>query len=152
MKETTRISNLFDALYDGTPWIDVTITGTLQTINHIQAAVKIAEGRNSIWQIVNHMILWRENVLQRVQGEVIDSPADNYFEEINNTSEDAWQATLQRLKQTRQQWALFLKDFNKDNFEKKYSSNNLSYYEHIHGIIQHDAYHLGQIVLLSKLI
>jgi uncharacterized damage-inducible protein DinB len=28
----------------------------------------------------------------------------------------------------------------------------MTYYEHIQGIIQHDAYHLGQIVLLSKLL
>lgn len=25
-----------------------------------------------------------------------------------------------------------------------------NYYEHIHGILQHDAYHLGQITLLIK--
>ena len=34
--------------------------------------------------------------------------------------------------------------------EKVYPNNGMSYYEHIQGIIQHDAYHLGQIVLLAK--
>jgi hypothetical protein len=31
-----------------------------------------------------------------------------------------------------------------------YKSNGMTYYEYIHGVIQHDAYHLGQIVLLAK--
>ena len=36
------------------------------------------------------------------------------------------------------------------DFEKIYPGNQLNYYEHIHGIIHHDIYHLGQIVLLAK--
>ena len=45
----------------------------------------------------------------------------------------------------------FLENFNESQFDKIYPSNKMTYYEHIHGILQHDAYHLGQIVLLSKL-
>ena len=44
------------------------------------------------------------------------------------------------------------KTFDESDFDKIYPSNKMSYYEHIHGIIQHDAYHLGQIVLLTKLV
>ncbi|WP_235811010.1 DUF1572 domain-containing protein [Aequorivita aquimaris] len=40
----------------------------------------------------------------------------------------------------------------KADFEKEYPTNKHSYYKHIHGIIQHDAYHLGQIVLLAKMV
>jgi hypothetical protein len=43
-----------------------------------------------------------------------------------------------------------LKKFKRKDLEKNYSSNGMSYYEHIQGIVQHDAYHLGQIVLLAK--
>jgi hypothetical protein len=44
----------------------------------------------------------------------------------------------------------FLGEFDEANFEKPYPPHNLTYYQHIHGILQHDAYHLGQIVLLAK--
>ncbi len=36
------------------------------------------------------------------------------------------------------------------SFEKIYPPEGQTYYEHIHGNIQHDAYHLGQIVMLAK--
>jgi uncharacterized damage-inducible protein DinB len=152
MKETQRITKLFEDLYDGDPWIDVTILGVLKNVSAQQAAKKIAPGRNSIWQIVNHIISWRENVLLRVQGTVINTPNNNYFIEIADISETAWQQSLERLQNSQQQWIAFLKHFNESDFDKIYPTNKMSYFEHIHGIIQHDAYHLGQIVLLTKLI
>jgi uncharacterized damage-inducible protein DinB len=152
MKETQRITKLFEDLYDGDPWIDVTILGVLKNVSAQQAAKKIAPGRNSIWQIVNHIISWRENVLLRVQGNVINTPNNNYFIEIADISETAWQQSLERLQNSQQQWIAFLKHFNELGFDKIYPTNKMSYFEHIHGIIQHDAYHLGQIVLLTKLI
>jgi uncharacterized damage-inducible protein DinB len=152
MKETQHIAKLFEDLYDGDPWIDVTILGVLKNVSPQQAAKKIAPGRNSIWQIVNHIISWRENVLVRVQGNVITTPNNNYFSEIEDISETAWQQSLERLQNSQQQWITFLKHFDESDFDKIYPSNKMSYYEHIHGIIQHDAYHLGQILLLTKLI
>jgi uncharacterized damage-inducible protein DinB len=152
MKETQQIAKLFEDLYDGDPWIDVTILGVLKNVSPQQAAKKIAPGRNSIWQIVNHIISWRENVLVRVQGNVITTPNNNYFSEIEEISETAWQQSLERLQNSQQQWITFLKHFNESGLDTIYPGNKMSYYEHIHGIIQHDAYHLGQIVLLTKLV
>ena len=150
MEETNRISKLFDDLYDGHPWIDVMIKPTLDGITALQAASRIYDNWNTIWEIVNHMISWRENVLRRVQGEVIQSPANNYIEVVNDTSENAWQETLERFAATQKAWTGFLKKFNPADFENQYAPNGLSYYEHMHGILQHDAYHLGQIVIMSK--
>ena len=151
MKESQRISGLFSNLYQGEPWIDVTLVGTLQSISYQKAAEKY-KNCNSIWEIVNHIIAWRENVLQRVQGKVINTPNHNYFESVHDVSESAWQTTLDNLAQSQQHWMSFLEHCNESEFDAIYPNNGLNYYEHIHGIIQHDTYHLGQIVILSKLI
>lgn len=149
MKENELIIKLFDDLYDGNPWIDVNIAGTLKNVSPELAATKAGE-RNSIWEIVNHLIDWRLNVLQRVQGEQIITPADNYFEPVNDISQDAWEATLERLDDSQLKWTNFLRECNAADLEKTYMPNKMSYDDHIHGIIQHDAYHLGQITLLAK--
>lgn len=150
MKETKRISKLLEAIYDGSPWIDVNLTETLENISAEQAAKKLSLKCNSIWEIVNHIISWRQNVLQRLQGAIIKTPGHNYFVPVKDISTTAWKKTLKDLKATQQQWTKFLGGFKEEDFEKVYPNNGLSYYEHIHGIIQHDAYHLGQISLLIK--
>lgn len=151
MQETKRITKLFKDIYHGSPWIDVNLTDTLSKVTPAQAANRTIPQCNTIWEIVNHLIQWRQNVLQRVQGKVITTPSHNYFQKVNDTSAKAWKTTLKDLAESQKQWLGFLKKFDENDFEKVYPNNNMTYYEHIQGIIQHDAYHLGQIVMLSKL-
>ncbi|MEP7108015.1 MAG: DinB family protein [Ferruginibacter sp.] len=150
MKETERIATLFVDIYNGEPWVDVTLMGTLKNLTAETAAKKVNPSWNSIWEIVKHITSWRENVLQRVQGNITQSPPDNYFTPVRDQSEKAWQDDLKALKNSQQQWIAFLHGINEDDLGKIYPGNSASYYKNIHGIIQHDAYHLGQIVLLAK--
>ena len=150
MKETKRITSLFEKLYEGSPWIDVNLSGALLEITAKQASTRVFDKYNSIWEIVNHLISWRLNVLKRVQGKFIKTPDNNYFENVIDNSDAAWKKTLQKLDGSQKQWLQFLDSFKSDNFSKIYPNNQMNYYEHIHGILQHDAYHLGQITLLIK--
>jgi len=150
MKETIRIISLFEKLYEGSPWIDVNINHTLTNISAKQASTRIFAKSNTIWEIVNHLISWRLNVLKRIQGEIIKTPENNYFEPVNDNSDAAWIKTLKEFKDSQQKWINCLVDFRSGDFSKVYPNNQMTYYEHIHGILQHDAYHLGQITLLAK--
>jgi uncharacterized damage-inducible protein DinB len=150
MTETQRTVRLFENLYNGNPWLEITLAGTLEKISATQAALKKHPTRNSIWEITNHLIEWRLNVLQRVRGNTIVTPEHNYIFRVEDTSDAAWQLTLQKLEDSQLQWTKFLADFNPNNFEEVYPPNGHTHYEHIHGILQHDAYHLGQIVMLAN--
>ena len=150
MKETSRLIEVFEAAYNGSPWLDVTIVDTLSELSASEAGKKITANQNSIWEIVNHLIAWRINVLQRMSGEIVKSPSHNYFQSVKDTSEKEWKQTLRELGNSQQQWIDFLKNLNVDDFDKVYPPNNITYYGHVLGILQHDAYHLGQIILLSK--
>ncbi|SRX55698.1 DinB family protein [Aequorivita sp. CIP111184] len=151
MNESKRIQTLFIDLYHGHPWLDVTLDDTLSFITAAQAVQRPIKDANTIWEIVNHIIAWRENVLKRVQGEIIETPSNNYIEKIKDPSEQAWRITREALETSQKKWLYFLGTFNEADFINEYPVNKLTYYQHIHGIIQHDAYHLGQIVLLAKI-
>ena len=151
MKEVQRINKMFADLYAGDPWIGVNIMDSIKKISAGQANKKIGD-HNSIWEILNHVIEWRSNVLQRIQGKVLISPDNNYFSPIDDDSEFAWQNTVDRLTTSQESWVKLLNKFREEDLENSYPVNGMSYYEHIHGILQHDAYHLGQINLLLKLV
>ncbi|HLO80184.1 MAG TPA: DinB family protein [Chitinophagaceae bacterium] len=151
MKETERIGRLVKALYNGHPWLEVNMMDNLSKLSWQKAGQKAHPKLNSIWEIVNHLISWRTNVLRRVQGEVIKTPANNYFAQVTDQSEQAWLRTLDNLQASQEAWIQFLEQAEDDILERTYPVNNMPFYEHMHGIIQHDAYHLGQIVLLAKM-
>lgn len=97
MLESKRISNLYQSIYDGEPWLEVTLAKTLENVNAEQAYRKINPNLNTIWEIVNHLIQWRRNILKRVQGETIITPDHNYFVPVIDSSEVAWAQSLQNL-------------------------------------------------------
>lgn len=152
MNEQERIANLFEKLYQDSPWIDVNLVSTLDGITAKQAYKRVLPNCNTIWEITQHMIAWRNNVLKRVKGKTIQTPANNYVEKVKDHSAKAWKATVQKLAGSQKKWMHFLHTTNPGSFEKIYPVNGMTYYEHIQGILQHDAYHLGQLVLLKKLL
>lgn len=150
--EGKRMYGLFEDLYDGEPWLGVNMMSNLSKISASQAAARPLENCNTIWEITQHMILWRENVLERLHDKVLMSPEDNYIEKVLDTSSGAWKAVLQELKKSQQDWKAYLENVREEELNKVYGPNNQDYYKHIHGILQHDAYHLGQIILLLKFV
>lgn len=149
--ERERLIRLFEQLYDGTPWLDVNIVDTLEPLSAEQAGRKMRPDIHSVWEITHHLIAWRENVLQRLHGAVINTPTDNIFRPINDVSPEAWQDTLRRLKQSQDDWMRYLQQSTEASWHQVYPTNGMTYFEHIHGILQHDAYHLGQIRLLLRI-
>jgi|SRR5690606_7114221 len=152
MRESERIRQLFIDLLDGDPWLGVNIISTLEGISAEKATARIAPGRNSIWEIVNHMTSWRLNVLKRFEGGVIPSPDHNYILPVETVTEEAWRESIENLKRSQGQWLDYLKTADEEALDSVYPGNSGTYYYHVHGILQHDAYHLGQIVLLAKLV
>ncbi|MBW1654754.1 DinB family protein [Flavobacterium quisquiliarum] len=152
MSESKRISNLYQSIYNGNPWLEVNLANTLKNVTAEQAYKKANPNLNTIWEIVNHLIQWRRNILERMQGEVIVTPDHNYFVPVLDPSEAAWAQSLQTLAKSQESWSTFFESFNDEDLAKIYVNNGHTYYEHIHGIIQHDVYHLGQIVILKKLL
>ncbi len=150
MKETERLISLFQKHYDGEPWLDVALMANLRRIPADKAARRILPNCNTIWEITNHLIAWRENVLLRLTGELVPTPAHNYFQPVHETSEEAWKTTLSKMEASQKKWVGFLQGFKEEQFDTLYPGNNHSYYDHIQGILQHDMYHLGQIMLLAK--
>jgi len=152
MKEQDRLVKLFEDLFSQSPWIGVNISDTLNEISAKEAATKPFPNFNSIWEIVNHMISWRETVLKRMQGEEIESPEDNYFSYIRDRSASAWEQTKTRFNESQDKWVKAIKKFQQKELKQKVAPDNLTFYDLLNGILQHDAYHLGQIRLMKKMV
>ncbi len=76
--ESLRILKLFSDQYNGKPWTEVRLIDILNGISAQIAAEKPISNANNIWQLVQHITAWRENVLSNLKGETLQTPADNY--------------------------------------------------------------------------
>lgn len=106
-----------------------------------QAAWSPAAGRHSIWQIVLHMVFWRENELRRFatgQPPSKEEIAEKNFPKIPEVSQSAWDTARQRLTDTQERIAAVYADPSKDIHRAQY-------------LLPHDSYHVGQINYLRAL-
>jgi hypothetical protein len=66
MKETERITKLLEDLYNGEPWIDVSLAGVLSNIS--EKAAKISLSRIHM-EIVSHIISWRRHIYSEYRAD-----------------------------------------------------------------------------------
>ena len=140
----------FAACYDENGWF-VALLKALEGVTADQAAWKPENVDNSIWENVNHLIFWNERWLQRYRGE-LNKPEDVENKGTFHSGETDWQATLEKLNAVMAEWREKLRSIDED---KLASPVNSEYHAPWRSPLAHqnihNAYHIGQIVLLRKL-
>lgn len=113
----------------------------LEGITAQQAAWKSAPQRHSIWQILLHILFWREYALRARAGDRPDEAEINRrnWEEPAEIGDDAWQSARRRFADSHQQIADAIGAAGEKELEQ------LAPY------IAHDSYHVGQIMTLRGL-
>jgi len=135
-----ELQELWRASWDGEGWI-ATWKGAVADLTAAQAAWKPASGRHSIWQNVNHVIFWRGFTTCIAQGRT--KPTQEQTEQMNfsepaQATDPAWRQALADLEKSHREIEAIIADPAKSIDRVKHH-------------LSHDAYHLGQIMLLRAL-
>ena len=140
----------FTACYDENNWF-VSLKSVLDGLTADQAAWKPANVENSIWESVNHIIFWNERWLQRYRGE-LNEPQDVENKGTFKSRETDWQATVAKLDAVMNEWRANLGVIDDQKLDSPVNAQYLAPWRS--PLAQqniHNAYHIGQIVLLRKL-
>lgn len=153
MKNTAaQLSAFIKNAYLGKNWVEVDFKNVLEDITLEEANTRFVP-LNSIAGIVYHLDYYVSIVLGRLKGELLPSNANNGFDIQHAGSPEDWEELLIRFYRNVELFAAYVKDFDdqrlqEDFLDNKYGNNIYN----IQGIVEHAYYHLGQIVLLKKMI
>ncbi|MBM7553268.1 DinB family protein [Thalassobacillus pellis] len=110
---------------------------------------------NSIWQIVNHLIFWNEDITHRIKGTENPHKVEDNEETFGNPGdpedEIGWAQTVERLNEVMNKLKKVIADLDDEKLKAPYATKRYSIGHLLSNIMMHDTYHLGQIVLLRKL-
>lgn len=144
----------FIACYDENGWF-VALKNALKDLTVEQAAWKMKNLDNSIWEIVRHLNFYNKAYLQRFKGiDYVYPTNDNNetFAYAENVLEETWQAELGRFDSMMRDWRNLLEAADETKFDEAVSATNKSLWGSLLAHINvHNAYHGGQIVLIRKL-
>lgn len=146
------IAKHFRDVHFGGNWTSVQLRATLQDVS-LEEALHQREGFNSIAVLAFHINYFVAAVLRVLEGGPLDAHDKFSFSHppIRNAAD--WQALLDKLWQDAERFAALVEQLpderlHSDMADPKYGS----WYRNLHGIIEHTHYHLGQIVILKKLL
>lgn len=140
----------FAQLQHGNHWTDNSFKQVLHGVDY-RLAGKIAPGTsNSIWMLVSHIIYWRTTVVNRLTGSSNPPPFTD-FRLPDELNEQNWLLQQQDFESAYHLLRNAIVHFNEDNLDKPSIKKEQTNFEMILGCLQHDAYHLGQMMLLKKL-
>ena len=150
MSERARIEEQLQRAFEGEAWHGPSVREVLVGITAVQAAEHPLPAAHSIWEIVLHMTMWHDTVRRRLAGEAFMPTTAQDWPAVTDTSESAWRAVLAELERSYRDIRSALASLNESRLDEALSPGGSTGYVQLHGLVQHDLYHAGQIALVRK--
>jgi uncharacterized damage-inducible protein DinB len=151
MTEVKRIDDQLQRAFEGEAWHGPAVLEVLKGVTAAQAAARPIPSAHSIWELVLHMATWKNVVSRRLRGEsVTDVPAEVDWPPVPATGKSEWEAAQARLREAHQDLRRTLATVKDEELEANPAPETSTRYVLLHGVIQHDLYHAGQIAVLKK--
>jgi uncharacterized damage-inducible protein DinB len=141
-------------LYYGPCWIDESFEDKLRPVNEENAFAQPHGYIHSIAEIVSHIVEWRKDLLYRIETgkpQQLTMDSEKNWVPLQVLKANGWAPLKETLVET-QQRIVELLEKKHDAFLDYIWADECRYEWLLAGWIQHDAYHLGQIGLVWKMI
>lgn len=145
--EIDHIITLLERTFEANAWHGPSVKEAIQGMTEAESHTRLPN-THSIIELVGHMAAWRKYVVRKVLGDSSYTVSD----EANFPSGKNWAEIAQHLKESQEELVNVLRQFPLQDIFSQVAgvTQPLTYYTLLHGIIQHDLYHAGQIVLIRK--
>ena len=147
-----QIAKLFKDVYDGGNWTSVNVKGTLASVTWEQATTKVGSF-NTIAALVYHINYYVSALIKVLNAEQLDARDRYSFDHPPILSEKDWEDLLNKTLADAETFASLVENLPENNLWEDFWGNKYgNYFRNIHGVIEHTHYHLGQIVLIKKML
>ena len=138
------------AVFDGEPWYGDSLIAKLELI---RAQAEEPFELNKTASYVQHLINWRQFVIKKLMGDIdfditLNTTAD--WKDIIIDHFEAWDHLLELLGDTQNQLVTLIGSLSNEVLIKQVPEKGYSFVHMLHGLIQHEVYHTGQIAVYWK--
>jgi uncharacterized damage-inducible protein DinB len=112
------------------------------------------EDGHTIWELLEHMRIAQEDILRYTLEPGWASPAwpDGYWPEIETPTEDQWRASLAGFRRDLEGMEALVRDPARDLTAEIPHGEGRSYLREVLLVADHNAYHLGQVIEVRRLL
>src|SRR5262245_8228960 len=151
MSQVESLADQLERAFRGGAWHGPAVAETLSGVDETTAAARPILGAHSIWEIVHHLTVWNDVPRRRLDGERLQNlPPERDWLPVEDTSAEAWRQALAALEEAHAAFHDRVLELADDQLDDPVTGSESTVRGTIFGVLQHNGYHAGQIVLLSK--
>jgi uncharacterized damage-inducible protein DinB len=160
VKATVRapfVAKLLAKTWSSDPWHGPDTKGLLKGLSPEAAASRPVSTAHTIWEVVLHMTAWQREVLARLDGKKPSLPEMGDWPAVPDPTAAAWKGARQDLERSLNELVRRMKALRDRDLDvlvgatrSRPLGSGVSRAEMALGVLQHNAYHSGQIALLRK--
>jgi uncharacterized damage-inducible protein DinB len=144
---------LLNEIYLGPAWHGPSVKEALGGVSAATATKKLADDRNSIWELVLHLAHGRHLLIERVKNDSI-APFPRRIREpwwpiVDGTTDTAWRNDLQLLDEYHTQLIDAVERATAEQLARIPKAGDQPIARQLVGLAVHDGYHAGQIKQLA---
>lgn len=143
--EVQTLIDIVSHTFEKNAWHGPAVLEALDGITAEQSLARIGSS-NSVIELVAHMTSWRNFVSEKLEG----NDAYDVTDETNFPKETNWKKAVDELKQSQARLLKSLRATPVEKLQEKVPGRQYKFGVMLHGIIHHDLYHTGQIMLIRK--
>jgi uncharacterized damage-inducible protein DinB len=151
LAETERLYDQLRRSYEGEAWHGPSLKEALAGISAEQASRRGIGGAHSVWEMVHHLAAWQGIAIRRLRGEACAHVTpEQDWPPVEDRSPEAWAKALEHLERTERELEKRVRALPEERLTGLVTGHKYSIYVMLHGVVQHNVYHAGQIALLKK--
>jgi uncharacterized damage-inducible protein DinB len=149
--EPTLIADQLRRAFEGDAWHGPALLELLEDVDAARAAAKPLPDVHSIWELVLHVAVWDAVACRRMAGEKWQPEGTANFPLIpKRPTEAAWRKCVAHLKRTHGVLVKTVAALPESRPRERVPGKKYDFYHMLHGVVQHELYHAGQIAILKK--
>ncbi len=149
MSELERIADQLQRAYRGEAWHGPSIREVLDGVDADAASARPVSNAHTIKELVVHVVVWEQEALARLAGKGRD---DLPPEEDWPAGAPAWADLLDELDAAHERLTSAIAAISEsdERLDETVAGSPGTLYHLLHGVIQHNLYHAGQMAILKK--
>jgi uncharacterized damage-inducible protein DinB len=150
ISEGARIADQLRRAFCGSAWHGPALLELLEDVDAAMAAATPLAHVHSIWELVSHVEVWDRAAIVRLDGKKHQPTGVRNFPRVPEVTESAWRKAVGATKRTHDDLVKTVAALPDTRLRERVPGKRYDFYHNLHGVVQHELYHAGQIALLKK--
>ena len=138
--------------FTGPMWHGESIAELLAGVSSTEAAARPFDDVHTIAELVGHIGAWAAVAEQRLGGKASAPSEADQWPDVDTATEKTWSAAVKSCLETHRSLMRAAAALDESRLRETVPGRSDDIATMLHGIVEHDAYHGGQIAMLKKVI